>query len=485
MKLWCTNLWKRISFLGLEHVPVDLAYLHFRDIILLNRLVAVLLTVLIFYIPLEVIFNGVDLIPIIAVNFLLITLALFFNYYKKYDAARWSFLITAILSVGPLILVVPQETYYPLFMIPISTIPAILFKEKIKAMIGFAIVVLIYFLATYFNDHVPDIKTADEETIRLFSYFFRIMMFLILFFLVFYLKNISFEYEKIITTKTQELKESHDIITERNKDITDSINYAKRIQSAILPPQHFIDKFLKDYFILYKPKDIVAGDFYWAEQVGDHFFIAVADCTGHGVPGAMVSVVCSNALNRAVKEFDLTDPGKILDKTTDLVLETFEKSNEEVKDGMDISLISFEFGVSGFGFENAHTSIGQHQTPNPKPQTIKWAGANNSLYYIENNELKEIKANKQPIGYTDHRVPFTTHSLSRSLSALFLFTDGYADQFGGEKGKKFKYSNLQKLLLNNQNAKLEILNTKLVSVFDEWKRELEQVDDVCIIGIRI
>eukprot|EP01136_Pigoraptor_vietnamica_P016106 Opistho-1_new@59854 len=164
--------------------------------------------------------------------------------------------------------------------------------------------------------------------------------------LTYYLKNINLEYETVINKKTQELKESHEIITERNKDITDSINYAKRIQSAILPPTHFIDNFLKDYFILYKPKDIVAGDFYWAEHIGDHFFIAVADCTGHGVPGAMVSVVCSNALNRAVKEFDLTDPGKILDKTTDLVLETFEKSNEEVKDGMDISLLTVGFSAS-------------------------------------------------------------------------------------------------------------------------------------------
>jgi serine phosphatase RsbU (regulator of sigma subunit) len=215
--------------------------------------------------------------------------------------------------------------------------------------------------------------------------------------------------------------------------------------------------------------------------VGDHFFIAAADCTGHGVPGAMVSVVCSNALNRAVKEFDLTDPGKILDKTTDLVLETFEKSNEEVKDGMDISLLSFKVQSLKFNKEGEN---------NLKPLTlnfeqISWAGANNSLYYIEKGELKEIKANKQPIGFSDNRIPFTTHVLPQSLSALFLFTDGYADQFGGEKGKKFKYSNLQKLVLENSNLELATLNLKLSLTFDEWKGDLEQVDDVCIIGIKL
>lgn len=267
----------------------------------------------------------------------------------------------------------------------------------------------------------------------------------------------------IIEQKEKETHHQKDIIEEKQKEIIDSINYAKRLQQAILAPKDEIDKYFPENFLFYKPKDIVAGDFYFFETTSESIFYAAADCTGHGVPGAMVSIVCSNALTRSVKEFELTDPGKILDKTRDLIVETFLKSKQDVKDGMDISIISID----------------------RKTRQIKWAGANNPLWYIENDELKEINADKQPIGKTDQPKPFTTHDLPSSLSVLFLFTDGFADQFGGPKGKKFKYSNLQKLLLENANEKQETILIKLEKAFTDWKGELEQVDDVCIIGIRL
>lgn len=270
--------------------------------------------------------------------------------------------------------------------------------------------------------------------------------------------------EQKVKDRTMELQHQKEIVEEKQKEIIDSINYAKRLQDAILPPQKMIDENADDNFVLYKPKDIVAGDFYWAEKSGDWFFIAAADCTGHGVPGAMVSVVCSNALNRTVKEFGITDTGKILDKTTDLVLETFEKSNEDVKDGMDISLLGI----------------------NSKTKEIFWSGANNPLWFTDGNEIKEIKANKQPIGKSDHRIAFISHKIEINKGEMiYLFTDGYADQFGGEKGKKYKYKPFSELLLYNKSLELskqkEILNDKI----EEWKGDLEQNDDICIIGIRI
>lgn len=279
--------------------------------------------------------------------------------------------------------------------------------------------------------------------------------------------------EKTVKERTAEVVHQKEIVEEKHKEITDSINYAKRLQQAILVPKEEIDKYFTDNFLLYKPKDIVAGDFYFFELSNHHIFYAAADCTGHGVPGAMLSIVCSNALSRSVKEFGLIDPGKILDKTRELILETFEKSKQDVKDGMDISLISIAYRVkkeneSGIEFTN-----------------ISWAGANNPLWFIENGEMKEIKANKQPIGKSDNPQPFTTHILPLSLSTLFLFTDGYADQFGGPSGKKFKYANFQKLLLEFSNEKLETTNQKLEDVFIKWKNDLEQVDDICIIGIKI
>lgn len=275
--------------------------------------------------------------------------------------------------------------------------------------------------------------------------------------------NISFRKEvKLRAVAEEKLKETLNEVEEKQKEITDSINYAKRIQEAILPSFDFIKTHLPNSFIYYQPKDIVAGDFYWAEKVNNDFFIAAADCTGHGVPGALVSVVCCNALNRTVNEFKLTDPGKILDKTRELVLESFSKNGGDIKDGMDISLIS----ING--------------------NTIKWAGANNPLWYYQNNELKEIKANKQPIGKTDHAEPFTTHTIElQKGDSLYLFTDGFADQFGGPKGKKFKYKQLEDLLVSSNDLSISEQHLTLKNTLNSWRGKLEQVDDVCVIGIRV
>lgn len=254
------------------------------------------------------------------------------------------------------------------------------------------------------------------------------------------------------------------LVEEQHKEILDSITYAKRLQDAILPPRHIVNKQFSDYFIYYQPKGIVAGDFYWMEAFEDVVLICVADCTGHGVPGAMVSLVCSNALNRSVFEFGLKHPGAILDKTRELVLETFSKSSTDVKDGMDISF----------------TSI--HR----KTNEVKWAGANNPLWYLQNGEFKEITPNKQPIGKVDNYKPFTTHVLHLAKGdSLFLFSDGYADQFGGPKGKKFKYKQFQELLVSGNAKPIAETEAMISKVFDDWKGELEQVDDVCIIGIRL
>jgi len=253
-------------------------------------------------------------------------------------------------------------------------------------------------------------------------------------------------------------------LEEKTKEILDSISYAKRLQDATLPSLISIKELLPESFVLYKPKDIVAGDFYWMEQFGDIVLIAAADCTGHGVPGALVSVVCSNALNRAVKEFHIVEPGKILDKARELILETFEKNESNVQDGMDISLCCI------------HT----------KTNEIQWSGAYNPLWYIHKGEMKEIPADKQPIGKYDKPLPFHTHQLELiSGDTLYLFTDGYPDQFGGPKGKKFKYKQLQELLLANAVNPMEKQMEQLEKTINEWKGSLEQVDDILMIGIRI
>lgn len=285
-------------------------------------------------------------------------------------------------------------------------------------------------------------------------------------------------------------------IEAQHKEIKDSIAYAKRIQQAIIPPIKVVQQYLIDCFVIYQPKDVVSGDFYWLEKShssalpegkGDSLssvdleknaiFFAVCDCTGHGVPGALVSVICNNALNRSVNEFKLSTPGKILDKTREIVVQEFEKSEDDVKDGMDIALCSLK--------------LSDRSKLSESYATLQYAGANNSLYIISKNiagenELIEIKPDKQPIGKIDNPTPFTTHSISlKKGDTIFVFTDGYADQFGGEKGKKMMYKPFKNLLLSIQDKSMDEQKVILEHHFKQWKGSLEQVDDVCIIGLRI
>lgn len=282
-----------------------------------------------------------------------------------------------------------------------------------------------------------------------------------------------------------ELGIKNKMIEEKNREITDSITYAKRIQNAILPSNATLNEHLgNEGFVLYKPKDIVAGDFYWLQKIQDQTLYGVADCTGHGVPGAMVSVVCHNALNRAVRENQLTLPGEILDKTKEIVIETFAQNDNMVQDGMDVALCSID-RKNGF---------------------VNYAGANNPIYVITDNSdtishipenarvieeygktLFELKANKQPIGnYIGKNEQFTTHKIKVNTGdVIYTFTDGFADQFGGEKGKKLKYSNFKKLLLLNSKYDLDQQKIALNNFFEDWKDGFEQIDDVCIIGLKV
>ncbi|MEX1003261.1 MAG: SpoIIE family protein phosphatase [Crocinitomicaceae bacterium] len=312
-----------------------------------------------------------------------------------------------------------------------------------------------------------------------------------------------------VIEQKKEADHQREIVEEKQKEITDSINYAKRIQEAIMPGLDYFDSFFKESFILYKPKDIIAGDFYWLETVAfpsnspkgaaavnktdspplgeperDTVIFAAADCTGHGVPGAMVSVVCNNALNRSVREFGITDPGSLLDKTRELVIEQFEKGSAGVhgeqigiKDGMDIALCSLNFNNTNS--DKAQNSVGV-------VAQLRYAGANNPLWLLRGSELIEIKADKQPIGNYHDPKPFSTHELQlKKGDVIYLFSDGYADQFGGEKGKKFKSKSFRELLIESSELSLDEQKSKINQVFEDWKGEFEQVDDVCVIGVRI
>lgn len=286
------------------------------------------------------------------------------------------------------------------------------------------------------------------------------------------LKRIIQERTAEIVQQKEEIEMQKTIVEEKNKDILDSIKYAKRIQDAILPGEdHMRDVIGRDLFVLYRPKDIVSGDFYWIKVKGPKVLFAAVDCTGHGVPGAFVSIVGNNNLNRAVNEFGLTKPAEVLDNLAVNVEDSFrQQGHSEVRDGMDISLCSFEMT----GFNTAR---------------LEWSGANNPLWIVkaeDPTQIIEIKADKQPIGKFENRKPFTNHSFDLVKGdTIYVFTDGYADQFGGPAGKKFKYAQLKELLLAMQDKPMPEQREILLEKFTEWMSGMEQIDDVCIIGLRV
>jgi serine phosphatase RsbU (regulator of sigma subunit) len=280
--------------------------------------------------------------------------------------------------------------------------------------------------------------------------------------LVAFLSFILYRQNKQKQRVNLKLEIKNKIIEEQHKDIIDSINYAKRIQQAILKEEEHVSAHLPPHFILFKPKDIVSGDFYWALEKAEYLYVTAADCTGHGVPGAFLTMLGISYLNEINAREEILTPAEILYQLRDKIVKELSRHGT-TKDGMDISLIRL----------------------NLKTNELIWAGAFNPLWYIEKGILKEIKADKQPIGYAEDLKPFTNHTLHLNTNdTVYLFTDGFADQFGGEKGKKYKYKQLEEKLLANSHKPLEEQKQLLHTSFNNWKGNLEQVDDVTIIGIK-
>jgi len=287
--------------------------------------------------------------------------------------------------------------------------------------------------------------------------------------LIAFLSFVLFRQNKLKQKANLKLAVKNKIIEEQHKDITDSIKYAERIQQALLPPHKMWHELLPESFVLFKPKDVLSGDFYWIEQNKECIYIAAADCTGHGVPGALMSIVNFNLLNKAVLEQNMTEPAKILDAVNNWLTVSLHQTynSSTVRDGMDIALCALH----------------------KKNNLLEFAGAFNGGYIFKKNKsMIELNGDKKPVGaFMEEKITqFTNHTLPLEKGdRLYIFSDGYADQFGGPKGKKLKYKKLQEYIKESLHLPMSEQKNYLEQKFTAWKGNLEQVDDVLVIGITI
>jgi serine phosphatase RsbU (regulator of sigma subunit) len=262
-------------------------------------------------------------------------------------------------------------------------------------------------------------------------------------------------------------EKQRDEISVQKKALTDSIRYASRIQSALLPESESFCSVFSDYFILNKPKDIVSGDFYWFSQKNGIMVVAVADCTGHGVPGALMSVLGMKFLDEIVNDAGITQPDRILNHLKERIIKSLGQTGKagETTDGMDIALVSIDLVKN----------------------SLQFAGAFNPLYIIRNNKLREIKGDRMPLGFQMRmNTPFTNHEiLIEANDSIYLFTDGYADQYGWRSNKKLNVKNFRELIMSIQNVPMKAQKILLENDLKNWMGDLEQIDDIMILGIKI
>lgn len=273
---------------------------------------------------------------------------------------------------------------------------------------------------------------------------------------------------KLLEKQKDEIAEQKHLVDEKQKEIVDSINYAKRIQTALIANDRLLNTHLPEHFVMYKPKDIVAGDFYWATPVKDGFLYITADCTGHGVPGAFMSLLNISKLSETINQRGITRPDAVLNDVRRKIIQALNPEGvlEESKDGMDAILCNLD----------------------TKGLKLHYAAANNSFCIVRNNDILVCKADKMPVGkyHDDNAALFTCHEIDLQRGdMIYTYTDGFEDQFGGERGKKFKQQQLKELML--RVAKQSMFEQKLAfeQAFQNWKGDLEQVDDVLLIGVRV
>jgi sigma-B regulation protein RsbU (phosphoserine phosphatase) len=349
-----------------------------------------------------------------------------------------------------------NSAYFYFLFFPVAI--CILFDSLLWNVVYFVASMIFMCGSMYYFKHYPSYYPYQEWMAQ-FSFPNVIFTGILIFLGVRMFKNENILY-------SNKIEEQRHLVEEKNKEITDSINYAKRIQSSLIPSEEDFTSGFQEAFVYFKPKDIVSGDFYWIHKTKEELYFSVADCTGHGVPGGFMTMLGITFLEEIIGEKNISSPAEILDQLRDKLINSMKQTGAvgENKDGMDIVVCKLDV----------------------KSGHLIYAAANNSLYTLHNGELREHKGDKQPCGFNHSMKKFSQFELHlHKGDVLFAATDGLADQFGGPKGKKFKYKQMEEIFLKAASSDLKIQKEELSSRFSNWKGNLEQVDDVCVVGMKL
>ncbi|MCS7076173.1 MAG: SpoIIE family protein phosphatase [Bacteroidia bacterium] len=381
------------------------------------------------------------------------------SFEQKQEAIFWSI----SLALGYMFALIDKESM-PTYFTGFTFTTAFMFQtfhiNRRKNLVYFLSTLSIFFVAYFFNRHsfLEILGGGGFATLTILL-------------LMVFIADSNYRNNINSAEKTILIQEQKQDIENKNRAITESLTYAKRIQMSILPDDESIRKNFTSMFVIYKPCDIVSGDFYWFVQNQDKIIIAVADCTGHGVPGAFMTLINNNLLNQVIKENKIHEPHKVLQYVREKLITTLNtyQKNEYIKDGMDISLISIDKNTL----------------------SIQFSGANRPLWIIRHetkSQIEEIKGDKVFIGYDEQWESKELHvweSVLKKKDRIYLFTDGIVDQFGGDKDKKFGIGRLKETLIQTAEQPLEIQKNNLKEVLTKWQGSNPQTDDMCIIGIEV
>jgi hypothetical protein len=461
--------WQGISLLGISQ---STSVQNLKRYKVYNQIVAISLVTYLFFIPVAGFLESIFYFNILIGSILLLAVCLWLNVKSRFVLSMVFFMLTLVSSISILSIYLGENTGVYLCLIPISILPILFVRDSRLAYISLVGCVLIYLgLHAAWNEVTPFLLEEGKRTVLLYCNVVGIVL-------------VSYLYNEFFRVSADENDARNMFINReislRNEKILENVKLARQIQSNLLPSQKFMNKTFPRAFVIYEPRDIVSGDFYWIDEKDGKQYCAVIDCTGHGIPGAFVSILGHQALQRSINNFGLREPSQILNKLHELIYATLRKEDSNIIDGMDMSLICID----------------------KKNKKMSFSGANNNILLVRDMEMPidgmepefrgisrlmyKMNAQRQSVGSEYLKEAFTQIEVEiKKNDTVYIYTDGYIDQFGGPHFRKLMHTPLKKLIMEIQGQELEDQNNAIQMYFDNWRGEGKQVDDVCVVGIRV